>query len=172
MNKKLGIKELGRVSVEEFKTSKKNRIIVVLEDIRSFNNVGSVFRTADAFAIEKIILTGISPRPPHREIRKTALGASESVNWTYENSCIETIKKYKKSGYKTYAIEQTSDSIALNDFTYNKELVVLVFGNEVSGVSQDVIDVCDSSLEIPQFGTKHSLNISVSCGVVLWHLMK
>lgn len=172
MNKKLGIKELGRVSVEEFKALKKNRIIVVLEDIRSFNNVGSVFRTADAFAIEEIILTGISPCPPHREIRKTALGASESVNWTYENSCIETIKKYKKLGYKTYAIEQTSNSISLNDFAYNKELVVLVFGNEVSGVSQDVIDVCDSSLEIPQFGTKHSLNISVSCGVVLWHLIK
>jgi tRNA G18 (ribose-2'-O)-methylase SpoU len=148
------------------------QVIVVLEDIRIFNNVGSVFRTADAFAIEKIILTGISPRPPHREIRKTALGASESVNWTYEHSCIETIKKYKKLGYKTYAIEQTSDSIALNDFAYNKELIVLVFGNEVSGVSQDVIDICDFSLEIPQFGTKHSLNISVSCGVVLWHLVK
>ena len=172
MNKKLSIKELNRVSIEEFKTSKKNSIIIVLEDVRSFNNVGSVFRTADAFAIEKIILTGISPRPPHREIRKTALGASKSVNWTYHKSCLETIKEYKKLDYKIFAIEQTSDSISLNNFVYNKEPVVLVFGNEVSGVSQEVIDICDSSLEIPQFGTKHSLNVSVSCGVVLWHLVK
>ena len=172
MNKKLNLKQLNRVSLQEFKALKKKPIIVVLENIRSFNNVGSIFRTCDAFAVDKIILSGITPCPPHREIRKTAIGASESVDWFYSKSCIDIINKYKKLGYCTIAVEQTEMSISLDKFNYNKKPVLLIFGNEVSGVSQEIIDLCENSLEIPQFGTKHSFNVSVSLGIVLWQLIK
>ena len=171
MNRKLKLSELNRLAVDDFKKAKKNPIVVVLNNIRSLNNVGSFFRTCDAFTIEKIILTGITATPPHKEIRKTALGSTESVDWEYTDNCIEIVKKHKKLGYKSYAIEQTSNSIILNDFTYNSEPVLLIFGNEVEGVEQEVIDLCDQSIEIPQFGTKHSFNVSVSAGIVLWHFV-
>ncbi|HCQ30005.1 MAG TPA: RNA methyltransferase [Flavobacteriales bacterium] len=170
-NKKTANAELGRLSVEEFKKKEKIPISVVLDDIRSLNNIGSVFRTADAFALEQIILCGITAKPPHREIQKTALGATESVDWLYESSVVEAIEKLKNEGYKVAAIEQAEKKVWLQDVSYSGEKMAVVFGNEVKGVSQQAVDVCDFVIEIPQFGTKHSLNISVSAGVVLWHLV-
>ena len=171
MNRKLKLNELNRLSVDDYKKVKKNPIVVVLNNIRSLNNVGSFFRTCDAFAIEKIILTGITACPPHKEIRKTALGATDSVHWEYNENCVEVVKKHKKLGYKTFAIEQTIDSIKLNDSQHNSAPSLLIFGNEVDGVEQEVIDNCDHSIEIPQFGTKHSFNVSVSGGIILWHFI-
>jgi len=171
MNRKLKLNELNRLSVDDFKKTKKNPVIVVLNNIRSLNNVGSFFRTCDAFAVEKVILTGITATPPHKEIRKTALGSTESVDWEYAESCLSVVTKHKEKGYKCYAIEQTSNSIDLTSLNYNSEPVLLIFGNEVNGVDQEVIDLCDHSLEIPQFGTKHSFNVSVSAGIVLWHFI-
>ena len=171
MNRKLKLNELNRLTVDDYKKVKKNPIVVVLNNIRSLNNVGSFFRTCDAFAIEKIILTGITACPPHKEIRKTALGATDSVHWEYNENCVEVIKKHKKLGYSTFAIEQTSDSIKLNDSQHNSAPSLLIFGNEVDGVEQEVIDNCDHSIEIPQFGTKHSFNVSVSGGIILWHFI-
>ena len=171
MNRKLKLNELNRLSVDDYKKVKKNPIVVVLNNIRSLNNVGSFFRTCDAFAIEKIILTGITACPPHKEIRKTALGATDSVHWEYNENCVEVVKKHKKLGYKTFAIEQTSDSIKLNNSQHNSAPSLLIFGNEVDGVEQEVIDNCDHSIEIPQFGTKHSFNVSVSGGIILWHFI-
>ena len=171
MNRKLKLNELNRLSVDDYKKVKKNPIVVVLNNIRSLNNVGSFFRTCDAFAIEKIILTGITACPPHKEIRKTALGATDSVHWEYYENCVEVVKKHKKLGYKTFAIEQTSDSIKLNNSQHNSAPSLLIFGNEVDGVEQEVIDNCDHSIEIPQFGTKHSFNVSVSGGIILWHFI-
>ena len=169
MNRKLKLNELNRLSVDDFKKIKKHPIVVVLNNIRSLNNIGSFFRTCDALAIEKIILTGITASPPHKEIRKTALGATDSVEWVYAESCSKVVAQHKQSGYKAYAIEQTSNSISLNHLTYKTEPVLLIFGNEVDGVEQEVINLCDQSIEIPQFGTKHSFNVSVSAGIVLWH---
>ena len=171
MNRKLKLNELNRLSVDDFKKTNKNPVVVVLNNIRSLNNVGSFFRTCDAFAVEKVILTGITATPPHKEIRKTALGATESVDWEYAESCQSVVAKHKDTGYKCYAIEQTSNSIDLTSLNYNLEPVLLIFGNEVNGVDQEVIDLCDHSLEIPQFGTKHSFNVSVSAGIVLWHFI-
>ena len=170
MNKKLKLEELNRASVQEYKSIKKKPIVVVLDNIRSLHNVGSFFRTCDAFAIEKLILTGITATPPHKEIRKTALGASESVDWVYEKNCLDVIAKYKKLNYQTLAIEQTRNSIPLQDFVCNENPILLVFGNEVEGVTQQVINECENSIEIPQYGTKHSFNVSVSAGIVLWHI--
>jgi len=171
MNRKLKLDELNRVSVQEFKNQKKLPIIVVLDNIRSLNNIGSFFRTSDAFNIEAIYLCGISAQPPHREIQKTALGATESVEWRYFETTEQALGKLKEKEFLIYAIEQTESSIYLQEFTYNLEKIALVFGNEVDGVGQNVINLSKSSIEIPQFGTKHSLNVSISFGVVLWHLV-
>ncbi len=173
MNRKLKNEELNRISLDEFKSSQKTPLIIVLDNIRSLNNIGSVFRTADAFLIEAVYLCGITAQPPHREIQKTALGATETVNWKYFNSTIDALKELKINHFKIAAIEQTEDSEMLNDFTLSKnEKLAVIFGNEVKGVEQEVIDISDTVIEIPQYGTKHSLNISVSCGVVIWDLFQ
>jgi len=167
--RKLKNSELDRLSVEEFKNSDKTPIIIILDNIRSLNNIGSVFRTSDAFLIEKIYLCGITATPPHNDIRKTALGSTESVVWEYIENTLELIKKLKIKKIKICSIEQAENAILLNDFKPEKNTTyALVFGNEVKGVQQEVVSVSDVVLEIPQFGTKHSLNISVSCGVVIW----
>lgn len=170
VDRKLKLQELNRISVDEYKSAKKTPIIIVLDNIRSFNNVGSVFRSSDCFRIEKIYLCGITAQPPHREIHKTAIGATESVDWEYSEETIDVVKKLKKDAWKTYAIEQTESSIMLNDFNPDKNKIAIIMGNEVEGVQQEVINACDGVLEIPQIGTKHSLNISVCTGVVLWDL--
>ncbi len=169
--RKLRNSELGRISIEEFKAAKKTPIIVVLDNIRSLNNIGSVFRTSDAFLIEKIYLCGITATPPHKEIHKTALGATESVEWEYVEDTLSLVEKLKVESIKVLAIEQAEDSVMLNDLTVEKnQKYAIVFGNEVKGVQQEVVSAADSCIEIPQLGTKHSLNISVSFGVVLWDL--
>lgn len=169
--RKLKNSELDRLSVEEFKETKKTRLIVVLDNIRSLNNIGSVFRTSDAFLIEKIYLCGITATPPHKDIHKTALGSTETVDWEYVENTIDLIEKLKSENVIVASIEQAENAVMLNDFTPQQHTTyALVFGNEVKGVSQKVVSASDLILEIPQFGTKHSLNISVSCGVVLWDL--
>jgi 23S rRNA (guanosine2251-2'-O)-methyltransferase len=172
MNKKLKLEELNRLSISEYANSKKDPVIVILDNIRSLNNVGSIFRTCDAFAVEKLILCGITAQPPHREIRKTAIGATESVNWVYAESTVEAIKSCKALEYDCYAIEQTKNSIFLNEINLINKKIALIFGNEVDGVSQDSIDLCDESIEVPQWGTKHSFNVSVTTGIVLWEIKK
>lgn len=173
MNKKLKLWELERVSEEEFKLQKKFPVIVILNDIRSLNNIGSFFRTSDAFNVEKIYLCGITANPPHRDIQKTALGATETVAWEYKRSIIELVKELKSEGVTICSIEQTEKTTLLQDVPKLTETrFALVFGNEVNGVDQDVIDASDYILEIPQFGTKHSLNVSVCAGVVLWEFAK
>lgn len=163
--------ELNRLSVEEFKSAKKFPIVVALDNVRSALNVGSVFRTADALKVEEVLLLGKTPSPSENpEMRKTALGGDESVNWKNADSALERLHTLKKQGYTVYAIEQTTNSIALNTWKPTTDAKVLfIFGNEVSGVSDELLAICDHSLEIPQFGTKHSFNISVSAGIVLWH---
>ncbi|WP_299119129.1 RNA methyltransferase [uncultured Tenacibaculum sp.] len=169
--RKLKNSELGRISVDEFKQTKKTPIIVVLDNIRSLNNIGSVFRTSDAFLIEKIYLCGITATPPNKEIHKTALGATESVAWEYVENTIDLVESLKKDKVKVLAIEQAENSTMLNEFTpENNQKYAIVMGNEVKGVQQEVVSASDVCIEIPQLGTKHSLNISVSCGVVLWDL--
>lgn len=171
--KKLRNEELDRLTVEEFKAKRKQPIVLVLDNIRSMNNVGSAFRTADAFLIEKVYLCGITARPPHREINKTALGATDSVSWSYHEDIQELIKELKEDGYKILSIEQADESIPLQDFLpYKDSKYCLIFGNEVFGVNEEVVAKSDSCLEIPQFGTKHSLNVSVSIGIVLWDFFK
>lgn len=169
-NKKLATNELNRISVDEFKEVKKTPIIVILDNIRSLNNIGSVFRTSDAFLIEKIYLCGYTAQPPHREIQKTALGATESVDWEYKEDILEVVNLLQKNNIKVYAIEQAENSLMLNKFNPTNAKIAVVFGNEVEGVQQEVINLCDGVIEIPQLGTKHSLNISVSCGIILWDL--
>jgi 23S rRNA (guanosine2251-2'-O)-methyltransferase len=167
--KKLSMDELNRLSPEEFKEVDKTPLVLILDNVRSLNNVGSAFRTADAFRIEKIYLCGITGRPPHREINKTALGATESVDWEYAETTLEVIKKLQHEGYEVAALEQVNHSIPLNHFIPNpQKKYALVFGNEVFGVEEDVIIDCDHVIEIPQIGTKHSLNISVTIGISLW----
>ena len=170
MNRKLKLEELNRVSITDFKQQKKEPVIVLLDNVRSLHNVGSVFRTCDAMAVEKLYLCGITAKPPHREIQKTAIGATESVNWEYNEDAISIIHRYKKEGYTIISVEQTSNSTALGNYNWQNEKVLLVFGNEVDGVQQKIIDLSDFSLEIPQWGTKHSFNITVSAGIVLWDL--
>ncbi|UTW64493.1 RNA methyltransferase [bacterium SCSIO 12741] len=170
MNRKLKVEEMDRLSVEAFKKASKIPLVVVLDNIRSLNNIGSVFRSSDAFRVEKVWLCGITATPPHRGIRKTALGASESVEWEYRENTLDLIEELKEKGYQTLAVEQTKDSHNLLSFEPQADQAyVLVLGNEVKGVDQDVVNACDGVLEIPQEGTKHSLNISVSAGIVLWH---
>ena len=171
--RKLQNSELNRLDTETFKLSEKTPIIVVLDNIRSLNNIGSVFRTADAFRIESIYLCGITAQPPHRDIHKTALGATESVDWQYFENTMEAMQKLTELNYSTYAIEQVEKSIFLDTFSLDKnKKYALVFGHEVRGVAQEVVDACDGAIEIPQIGTKHSLNISVSTGVVLWEFFR
>ena len=170
MNRKLKLEELNRVSIADFKQQKKDPVIVLLDNVRSLHNVGSVFRTCDAMAVEKLYLCGITAKPPHREIQKTAIGATESVNWEYIEDAINIIHRYKKEGYTIISVEQTSNSIALGNYNWKNEKVLLIFGNEVDGVQQKIIDLSDFSIEIPQWGTKHSFNITVSAGIVLWDL--
>jgi tRNA G18 (ribose-2'-O)-methylase SpoU len=171
--RKLLNSELERKSVEDFKQADKTPIIIVLDDIRSLHNIGSVFRTADAFLIEKIYLCGITATPPNKEIHKTALGATETVAWEYQKEVTETIQLLKKEEVLVYAVEQVEHSIMLNDFQPESgKRYALVFGNEVFGVAQEAIALCDGTIEIPQLGTKHSLNISVSAGIVVWDLFQ
>jgi 23S rRNA (guanosine2251-2'-O)-methyltransferase len=162
--------ELGRLSVDEFKQAAKHPVIVVLDNIRSMHNVGSVFRSADAFLAEAICLCGYTPQPPHRDIHKTALGATETVDWLYFPTTLEAVQNLKKRGYKVFAVEQAEGSISLEKFAAGDGKTAIVFGNEVGGVDAEVIKLCDGCIEIPQFGTKHSLNISVAAGIVLWKL--
>jgi len=171
--RKLRNKELNRLTVEEFKTVEKTSIIVVLDNVRSLNNVGSVFRTSDALCLQEIFLCGITPTPPHNDIHKTALGAEDSMVWSYHQDTIEAINLLKQRGYKVFCVEQAEGSISLLDFcAVENENIALIFGNEVKGVQQKVVDISDGCIEIPQFGTKHSLNISVSAGIVLWEATK
>jgi tRNA G18 (ribose-2'-O)-methylase SpoU len=170
--RKLSMDELGRMSVADFKIAPKKPIVVVMDQIRSMHNVGSVFRTADAFLINGICLCGFTPQPPHRDIHKTALGATESVDWMYYEQTTDAVIALKNQGYKVYAIEQTEGSIPLNQFVKTEEPIAFVFGNEVDGVDQSVIALCDGVIEIPQWGMKHSLNISVAAAVVLWEFVR
>ena len=170
-HRKLKNAELDRKTVEEFKDATKTPLIIILDSVRSFHNVGSVFRTADAFLIEKIYLCGITAQPPHKDIRKTALGATETVVWEYVNDTVALVERLKEDHVKILAIEQAEDAIMLNTFKPEPNTTyAVVFGNEVKGVQQDVVSQSDAVIEIPQFGSKHSLNISVSVGVVMWDL--
>ena len=171
--KKLKLEELGRISVEQFKRAEKLPVTIVLDNIRSLHNVGSAFRTSDAFKLEKIFLTGITGQPPHREIEKTALGATSSVDWNYSEKTEDILRSLKEKGYLIIAIEQTSESQPLDSFHPDPgKKFCLVFGNEVHGVSEEAIALADFALEIPQHGTKHSLNISVCLGIVAWEFYK
>ena len=170
--KKLKNKDLQRMNIEEFKNTEKTPITIVLDNVRSALNVGSVFRTSDAFLIENIILCGITATPPNKEIRKAALGATDSVKWEFFENTIDAISRLKTEGYHIIGIEQADKSTMLNDISLPKKPIAIIMGNEVNGVAQEVIDACNAVIEIPQFGTKHSLNISVSAGVVLWEMFK
>ena len=171
--RKLLNEELNRKSIDEFIQAAKTPIVIVLDNVRSLNNVGSVFRTADAFLVEAIYLCGITGTPPNKDIQKTALGSTDSVSWKYFNSALDAISELKQNKYDVYAIEQVQSAIMLNDFKPDKgQKLALVFGNEVKGVQQEVIDASTNVIEIPQVGTKHSLNIAVSVGVVLWDLFQ
>lgn len=172
MNQKTKNEDLERLSVDEFLSSQKQPIVVVLDNVRSLNNVGSVFRTADAFLIEEILLCGVTGTPPNKEIEKTALGATSTVKWTHYASTQEALAILKQGNYKVFAVEQAETKIWLNNFKTANEKIALVFGNEVYGVEQDIINNCDGVIEIPQLGTKHSLNISVSVGIVLWEMVR
>lgn len=167
--RKLAMDELNRPTIEEFKEQEKLSITLILDSIRSLHNVGSIFRTADGFAVEKIVLCGITGQPPHREIEKTALGATNSISWEYEQDTLSAISSLRAKNYKIIAIEQAENSCYLNDFTPKpNEKYALILGNEVHGVSDEAMKVIDSCIEIPQYGTKHSFNVVVSAGIVLW----
>ena len=170
--KKLSMSELGRLDVSAFKSAEKIPVTIVLDNVRSLHNVGSAFRTADAFRIEKIFLTGITGTPPHREIEKTALGATDSVTWEYVERPEEAVQKLKESGYHVAVVEQTTESTSLRKFSMPEKKLCLVFGNEIHGVSDPVIALADQALEIPQSGIKHSLNISVCVGIVIWEISR
>ncbi len=166
---KLKLDELNRVSVAEFKEQDKLPVVVVLDNVRSMHNIGSIFRTSDCFSVDKLILCGITAQPPHREIEKTALGATQSINWQHSDTTLNAIDALRKEGYEIIAIEQASGSIMLNTFIPAKnKKYALIFGNEVNGVADEVMKQIDECLEIPQFGTKHSFNITISAGIVLW----
>lgn len=165
--------DLNRKTVEQFRESEKFPLVVVLDNVRSMHNVGSVFRTADAFLISGMWLCGYTPRPPHRDIHKTALGATETVEWKYAETTVEAVSALKDGGYRIFAVEQVEKSIPLHEFSSeNAGKMAVIFGNEVTGIDADVLRMCDGSIEIPQFGMKHSLNISVAAGIVLWELTK
>ncbi len=169
--RKLKVTELNRIDVDQFKASAKTPLVVVLDNVRSMHNVGSVFRTADAFRLEAVVLCGITACPPHAEIHKTALGAEESVDWTYYSDSNEAVKELLSKGYEVYALEQVEGSIPLQNFKAVPERrYAIVLGNEVKGVGQSTVNLCDGAIEIPQYGTKHSLNVSVSGGMAIWHV--
>lgn len=171
MREKLSMQQLGRISVDEYKSSEKSPLIIIADNVRSMHNIGSIFRTSDAFLVEKIYLCGITPTPPHREIQKTALGATESVDWQYAENTLDVINQLKKEGWTILALEQTTNSVMLDELKVEKgEKIAIVLGNEVDGVNQEVINLCHKAVEIPQFGTKHSFNVSVSCGIMLWQV--
>ena len=170
---KLSMSGLSRKSVDEFRRSEKIPIVVVLDNIRSMHNVGSVFRTADAFLLQGIYLCGYTPQPPHRDIHKTALGATETVEWKYADNVTDVAKSLRDGGYRIFAVEQVKESIKLQRFIFEQdEKLAVIFGNEVSGVGEEVLKMCEGCIEIPQLGMKHSLNISVAAGVVLWELVR
>ncbi len=164
--------ELNRKTTEDFKEAEKLPIVVVLDNIRSMHNVGSVFRTADAFLLQGIYLCGYTPRPPHRDITKTALGATETVAWKYFNTTIEAVQELKDESYEIWSVEQVEKSVPLNKFDASNKKLAIVFGNEVSGVENEILQQSDGFIEIPQMGMKHSLNISVAAGIVLWELVR
>ena len=170
--KKLKNKDLQRINIEAFKKAEKTPITIVLDNVRSALNVGSVFRTSDAFLIENIILCGITATPPNKEIRKAALGSTDSVNWKYIKNTTDAVKQLIKDGYHVVGIEQADKSTQLNEFELPKKPIAIILGNEVNGVEQEVINLCNEVIEIPQFGTKHSLNIAVTTGIVIWDLWK
>ncbi len=167
--RKLTNQELNRINISDFKATEKIPVTIILDNIRSLSNVGSVFRTSDAFIIHEILLCGITAKPPHREIQKTALGATESVDWRYFENTIDAVKELQKENVKVYAIEQVDESIMLDRFEFEFDNhMAFVFGNEVKGVEDSVIEIVDACIELPQFGTKHSLNISITAGIVIW----
>ena len=170
--RKLKITELKRLSPEDFKQAEKTPLIVVLDNVRSLHNVGSVFRTSDAFLIEAIYLCGITATPPHAEIHKTALGAEDTVEWQYFKHTIDAVHQLKQNGYHILAVEQAENSIPANKFRMENCRYAVIFGNEVKGIDQTVLDCCDACIEIPQFGVKHSLNVSVAAGIVIWEIFK
>lgn len=171
--KKLTILDLNRISKDEFKEADKIPLVVVLDNVRSLNNIGSVFRTSDAFLVEAIWLCGISSPPPNPEIHKTALGAEDSVSWTYFEDTHEAVDKLKEAGYTVYSVEQVENSIMLDNVQLDRDKkYAVIMGNEVKGVQQTVVDKCDGCIEIPQFGTKHSLNVSVTAGLIIWDFFK
>lgn len=170
--RKLKTTELGRMSVTEFKSAEKWPICLVLDNIRSMNNVGSMFRTSDAFLVKTMYLCGITACPPHRDITKTAIGAENSVHWEYHKNTMDVIQQLKNEGYFIYAIEQATGSVSLRDIEYPNQPIAFVMGNEIDGVQQEVIDNCHACLEIPQLGTKHSFNVAVTCGMILWDYAK
>lgn len=169
---KLSMDDLGRKSAEEFRRAEKIPVIVVLENIRSAYNVGSLFRTSDAFLLEGIYLTGYTAQPPHKEIKKTALGAEDSVSWQYFSNATDAVIQLQQNNYKVYAVEQVTDSIMLNEVDFSDEKIAVVFGNEVSGIEDSTLRVCDGCIEIPQLGMKHSLNIASAAAVVLWEIVR
>ncbi len=171
--RKLSNEELNRLTAEEFKKAQKNPVYIVLDNVRSLNNIGSVFRTCDAFLVEKIFLCGITAVPPHKDIQKTALGATESVDWEYVENTLQIVNRMRSEGVKVFSVEQADKSTMLQDLKREPgKKLALVFGHEVRGVDQDVIDASDGCIEIPQFGTKHSFNVSVSVGIVLWEVFR
>ena len=173
--KKLTTEEMHRLTVEEFRESEKLPLTVVLDNVRSLNNIGSVFRTSDAFRVEHIALCGITATPPHREIHKTALGAEDSVEWSYHEDATECVRSLKEKGYRIYAVEIAHNSIKLDAMTQlrnNASRIALVFGNEIEGVQESAMELCDGALEIPQYGTKHSLNVSCAAAIAIWELSK
>lgn len=171
--RKLKITELNRITPDEFKEAKKLPLVVILDNVRSLHNVGSVFRTSDAFRIERVCLCGITAVPPHPDMHKTALGAEYTVNWKYYENTIDAVEELKAIGYMVYSIEQVEGSIMLDEFDPDKlKNYAVVFGNEVKGVCQEVVDQCDGCIEIPQYGTKHSLNVSVTAGIVIWDFFR
>ena len=172
--RKLKNSELNRIDVSTFKSIKKTPLIIILDDIRSLNNIGSIFRTCDAFKIEKIYLCGITAKPPNRKITKTAIGATESVDWEYYEKIDDLISKLKSSGVKLWAIEQAEGSKSLSDLSIESPVIkhALIFGNEINGVNQNIVNNCDEVLEINQYGTKHSLNVSIAAGIVIWSFFK
>ena len=173
MYRKLKITELNRISVEEFKEADKLPLVIVLDNVRSLHNIGSVFRTSDAFRVECIYLCGITAVPPHAEMHKTALGAEFTVNWKYAKNTIDAVNELKEAGYLVFSIEQAEGSTMLQDLAIDSNVkYAIVMGNEVKGVNQEVVDMCDGCIEIPQFGTKHSLNVSTTAGMVIWEFGK
>lgn len=171
--KKLSMDELQRSSIKDFKDSEKYPLVVVLDSVRSMSNVGSIFRTCDGFAVEKLYLCGITAQPPHKEITKTALGATESVDWEYHQDVVELVNQLKNEHYKVFLIEQTDNSIMLDQFQYQpQDKIAIVLGNEVFGVDEKLLPICDGVIEIPQYGTKHSFNVTIAGGIVIWEMVK